>query len=114
MQRGLWVSVAVGLLACGGAQQPSAGRGDNAFNRGAAVGALGSVDLKVCSSATGPSGAGHIVVTFVPDGSVSDTRLDKGPIGTPRGDCVLKQFRTAHVPSFDGTPVTVGKAFTLE
>lgn len=82
---------------------------------------MNGVDVKACGSAAGPSGHGHVKVTFAADGSVIDTKLDKGPsdastafIGTPRGDCILDKFRAVHVPAFNGGPITVGKAFTLE
>lgn len=91
-----------------------------AFDRIAATEALEAVDLSACSDASGPTGPGHITVTFAPDGGVLDSQLDTGrddsasPLaGTPRGQCIIEQFRAARIPTFDGAPVKVGKSFTI-
>ncbi len=120
LMRSFVVFLVFGALACGGAtSQRNAGE----FDRGGTQAALGSVDLTACRAAAGPSGRGHVKLTFAPDGSVTASSLDSaGPVtstanfaGTPRGDCVLEKFRAVRVPAFDaGGPVSVGKTFTLE
>ena len=93
----------------------SAAAGSGAqFDRGAAAGALGGVDYQACKKPDGPTGAGHVTVTFGSDGNVASAIVDQGPFpGTPVGGCIAGKFRGAHVPAFTGSPVKVGKSFTL-
>jgi len=84
------------------------------FDKGEAARALGRVDLTDCMAIPGPTGAGHVTVIFVDDGTVSSAVVDQGPFpGTPRGGCVAGKFHAATVPPFDGSPVRVGKSFAL-
>jgi predicted Zn finger-like uncharacterized protein len=84
------------------------------FDRGAAAGALGAVNVAGCKRPDGPTGSGHVAVTFSPDGTVSSAVVDQAPFaGTPVGGCVAGKFRGAHIPSFGGGPVRVGKSFTI-
>ena len=84
------------------------------FDRGAAQGALGGVNVQSCKKPDGPTGSGHVKITFAPNGSVSSAVVDGGPFpGTPVGGCIAGKFRGAHVPSFSGGPVSVGKSFTI-
>jgi hypothetical protein len=95
---------------------PSGPCGANAasFDRGAAARALGSVNVLTCKRPGGPTGSGHLKVTYAPSGAVSSATVDSGPFpGTPVGACIALRFRSARVPAFCGGPVTVGKSFTL-
>lgn len=96
---------------------PSAGGGGGStapFDRGAAAAALGSVNVQACKKGDGPTGAGHVTVTFGPDGSVQTAVVDSGPYpGTAVGGCVAGKYRGARVPAFGGAPVRVGKSFTI-
>jgi hypothetical protein len=84
------------------------------FDRGAAQGALGGVNVQSCKKPDGPTGSGHVKITFAPNGSVSSAVVDGGPFpGTPVGGCIAGKFRGAHVPAFSGGPVSVGKSFTI-
>lgn len=84
------------------------------FDRGAAAAALGGVNVASCKKPDGPTGSGHVTVTFDPSGSVSSAAVDGGPFpGTPVGGCIAGKFRGARVPAFGGSPVKVGKSFTL-
>ena len=84
------------------------------FDRGAAAGALGGIDYQGCKKPDGPTGAGHVTVTFGPDGNVASAIVDQGPFpGTAVGGCIAGKFRAAHVPPFSGAAVRVGKSFTL-
>lgn len=84
------------------------------FDRGAAAAALGGVNVQSCKKADGPTGSGHVMVTFAPDGSVSSAVIDGGPYpGTTVGGCVAGRYRGARVPAFGGAPVRVGKSFTI-
>jgi predicted Zn finger-like uncharacterized protein len=84
------------------------------FDRGAAAGALGAVNVAGCKRPDGPTGSGHVSVTFAPDGTVSNATADQPPFqGTPVGGCVAGKFRGAHIPAFGGGPVKVGKSFTI-
>ncbi len=85
-----------------------------AFDRGAAAAALGGVNVQSCKKADGPTGSGHVTVTFQPDGSVQSAVVDSGPFpGTPVGGCIAGKYRGAHVPAFGGAPVRVGKSFSI-
>jgi predicted Zn finger-like uncharacterized protein len=99
----------------GGASAPAAPAQSTApFDRGAAAGALGAVNVGACKKPDGPTGSGHVSVTFAPDGSVSSAVADSPPFaGTPTGGCVAGKFRSAHIPAFGGGPVKVGKSFVI-
>ena len=95
---------------------PAGGGGGSTapFDRGAAAAALGAVNVQSCKKADGPTGSGHVTVTFAPDGSVQSAVIDGGSFpGTPVGGCIAGKYRGAHVPAFGGAPVRVGKSFTL-
>jgi hypothetical protein len=85
-----------------------------AFNPGAAAGALGSVNPRTCRGLGVVRGAGHVSVTFAPDGSVSNAVVDQPPFaGTPMAGCISNAYRMIRVPAFTGAPVTVGKGFMV-
>lgn len=95
------------------AAAPAAGSGA-AFDRGAAAAALGGVNVASCKKPDGPTGSGHVTVTFDPGGGVSSAVVDGGPFpGTPVGGCIAGKYRGARVPAFGGSPVKVGKSFSL-
>ena len=84
------------------------------FDRGAASAALAGVDVQGCKKPDGPTGPGHVMVTFAPDGSVASAVVDQGPFpSTPVGGCIAGKYRGARVPAFSGAAVRVGKSFTL-
>lgn len=90
------------------------GSGKPPFNRGEASAALSGVNISSCKKPDGPTGNGHVVVTFDPSGSVQTAVVDDGPFpGTPVGGCIAGKFRGAHVSAFSGSPVKVGKSFSL-
>jgi predicted Zn finger-like uncharacterized protein len=94
------------------AAQPAAASAP--FDRGAAAAALGNVNVSSCKKPDGPTGSGHVSVTFQPDGSVQSAVVDQPPFaGTPVGGCVAGKFRGARVPAFSGGNVKVGKSFTV-
>ncbi len=104
---------ATGTCGNGAAAAPAAASGA-AFDRGAAAASLGGVNVASCKKPDGPSGSGHVTVTFAPNGSVSSAVVDGGPFpGTPVGGCIAGKYRGAHVPAFGGSPVKVGKSFSL-
>lgn len=95
---------------------PAAGGGGSTapFDRGAAAAALGAVNVQACKKPDGPTGSGHVTVTFSPDGSVASAVIDGGSFpGTPVGGCIAGKYRGARVPAFGGAPVRVGKSFTV-
>ncbi|HRG97403.1 MAG TPA: zinc-ribbon domain-containing protein [Polyangiaceae bacterium] len=84
------------------------------FDRAAASGSLNSVNIAGCKKPDGPTGAGHVTVTFGPSGTVTTAVVDGGDFpGTPVGGCIAGKYRSAHVPPFSGSPVKVGKSFNL-
>ena len=67
---------------------------------GAASAALASVNVASCRKADGPTGSGHVKVTFAPNGSVQSAVVDAPPFaGTPVGGCVGGKFRGARIPA---------------
>ncbi|HSQ63852.1 MAG TPA: zinc-ribbon domain-containing protein [Polyangiaceae bacterium] len=118
---------APGDLACemaksAGQPPPSTGGGGGGgggtapFDKGAAAASLGGIASSVgsCKKDGGPTGSGHVKVTFQPSGSVSSVEVDSGPFpGTSVGGCVAGKFRGAHIPAFSGGAVTVGKSFVI-
>jgi hypothetical protein len=94
---------------------PAADPGSGAaFDRGAASGAIGAVNVQSCKKPDGPTGAGHVKITFAPNGTVSAAVIDSGPFpGTAVGGCIVGKFRGPHVPPFSGGAITVGKSFTI-
>jgi hypothetical protein len=85
-----------------------------AFDGAAADRALRDVDLSGCATGGGPSGPGHLVVTFSPDGRVASAVVDASPYeGTRVGECVARRFRLVSVPPFGGASRMMGKFFNL-
>jgi hypothetical protein len=95
---------------------PQAAASNAEFDRGAAAAALGNIANSVgsCKKPGGPTGDGHVQITFSPDGSVRSAIVDQPPFaGTAVGGCVAGKFRGAHVPAFSGGPIPVGKRFSI-
>jgi hypothetical protein len=85
-----------------------------AFDRAAAATALSAIDVSSCASEGGPTGTGHMSVTFEPSGVVGLALADQPPFaGTAVGACVASRFRQARIPPFGGAPVKVGKSFVV-
>ena len=94
--------------------KPADTGGGGSFDRAAAGISLGGINIASCKKPDGPTGSGHVTVTFDPSGSVQSAIIDGGPFpGTPVGGCIAGKYRGAHVPAFSGSPVKVGKSFTL-
>jgi predicted Zn finger-like uncharacterized protein len=93
---------------------PSGGGGE--FNRGAATSALGAAAgaARRCGKPDGPTGGGRVRVTFAPSGNVTSATVEGPPFaGTSVGGCIAGAFRGAHIPAFDGAPVSVTKSFSI-
>lgn len=84
------------------------------FDRAAAVAALVAVDVQSCKKTGGPTGLGHVTVTFVNNGTVSAAIVGPPYAGTSVGGCVATKYRAVRVPAFGGSPVTIGKFFYIE
>lgn len=97
---------------CGGS--PSAATIGTAppFDRAAALRALG-VGVASCKRDDGPTGPGHVKVTFQPSGSASAVEIDAPYAGTAVGACVAQRFRTVTIPAFAGGPLALGKTFAI-
>lgn len=84
------------------------------FDHDAAARALADVPLDACRQDGGPTGEGHVAITFEPDGSVRSVLVDAAPYaGTSVGECLAQRFRAVRVPAFGGAPVKVGKRFSI-
>lgn len=83
------------------------------FDKSAAATVL-RVSIAECANEAGPSGGGHVTVTFAPTGNVQNVTVDPPYTGTDRGNCVAAKYATVQVPPFDGSPVRVGKTFVLQ
>jgi hypothetical protein len=97
------------------AHRPMPAPAVQAFDRGAAAAALGRVDVASCKEPGGPTGAGHVSITFSPNGLVTSVVVDREPfVGTSVAGCISAKFREARVPVFSGSAVKVGKSFAIE
>jgi TPR repeat protein len=86
-----------------------------AFDRAATAAALGAVNVASCKKPGGPSGGGHVRITFGVNGSADSVAVDQPPFaGTEVGSCVETLFRSVRIPAFSGAPVTIGKTFQIE
>lgn len=87
----------------------------NEFNKGAASAAMNAAASRAMAcKGDGPSGTASVSVTFAPSGRVTSARVEGGPFsGTPTGGCIATAFRSATVPPFDGSPVTVRKSVSI-
>jgi serine/threonine protein kinase len=92
---------------------PDAERGP--LNRGAAVSALAAAGGRAgsCSNPDGPSGPGRAMVTFSPDGPATGVALQPPFAGTTVGSCVVNAFKSARVPPFTGSAVTLPGSFRV-
>jgi hypothetical protein len=86
------------------------------FNVAAAKAALVAAAVKAsgCKQPDDPSGGAQVSVTFAPSGRVTSARVTGPPFqGTPTGGCIASSFRSATVPPFDGSSVTVTKQVNI-
>jgi hypothetical protein len=92
---------------------PAGDRGP--LNRGAALSALAAASGRAtaCTNPDGPSGSGRAMVTFSPDGPVTNVAVPAPFAGTPVGTCVSNAFRSARVPAFTGSSVTLPQSFRV-
>jgi serine/threonine protein kinase len=95
------------------APPPAGERGP--FSRGAATSALAKAASRAlgCKSADGPTGSGRATVTFSPDGPASNVSVSPPFDGTSVGACVSTAYRSAQVPAFTGSAVTVPHTFRI-
>lgn len=85
------------------------------FDRGGAAAGLGGVDTAVCKTSNGPTGTGHVTVTFAPSGKVILAQVDDGPlIHSAIEGCITDAFENVSIAAFSGTPVKVGKMFKVD
>jgi serine/threonine-protein kinase len=85
------------------------------FNRGAATSALANAARRAqaCKSDDGPNGTGRVSVTFSPDGPASNVSVAAPFSGTNVGACVATAYRSAQVPAFTGSSVTLPHSFRV-
>lgn len=85
------------------------------FDREVTAKNLSAVVVSECKKSDGPLGAGHVKVNFAASGTAATVVIDGGPFaGTPVGDCIVERYLRVRVPAFSGSPVSVGKSFTIE
>jgi hypothetical protein len=85
-------------------------------DRGAVLANLSAIAATVqsCKKPDGPTGTGHVKITYLPDGTVQSAVVDQPPFaGTAVGGCVAGKFRSSQIPAFRGSPLTVGKSFVI-
>jgi hypothetical protein len=95
---------------------PATGGSSAPFDRAAASANLGAIAATVqsCKKPDGPTGSGHVTLTYSPDGTVQSAVVDQPPFaGTAVGGCVAGKFRGSHIPAFSGGPLNVGKTFVI-
>jgi serine/threonine-protein kinase len=85
------------------------------MSRGAALSALAAASGRAtaCKDPDGPSGPGRAMVTFSPDGPVTQVVVQPPFAGTGVGNCVATAFRSARVPAFTGSAVTLPGSFRV-
>jgi hypothetical protein len=85
------------------------------LNRASALTALShaATSAAACKRDGGPTGAGTASVTLSSEGTVAAVGLSAPFAGTPVGACVQNVFRSAHVPPFSGSRVTLSKSFRI-
>lgn len=85
------------------------------FDRSAASAALNAAAARAMGcKGDGPAGSTSVSVTFAPSGRVTSARVEGGTFaGTPTGGCIATAFRSASVPPFGGSPVTVTKKVSI-
>lgn len=80
-----------------------------AIERAASAMQTAAQSLQGCgNNGAGTSGAGHVTVTFFPDGSAGIVGASAPFAGTPVGACLTQRFKAIRVPPFRG------KLFTLQ
>lgn len=82
------------------------------FSKSAAISALAAAAGRAagCKQADGPSGGATVSITFAPSGRVTSSKVTGPPFqGTVVGGCIARAFRSASVPPFEGSPVTITK-----
>ncbi|HRI63637.1 MAG TPA: zinc-ribbon domain-containing protein [Polyangium sp.] len=98
------------------AETPPPSGGGAEFNRAAASSALNAAAgaARGCKKPDGPTGTAKVKVTFAPSGNVTTSQVQGAPFaGTPVGGCIAAAFRSAKVPAFEGSPVSVSKSVTI-
>ncbi|HVY32373.1 MAG TPA: protein kinase [Polyangiaceae bacterium] len=85
------------------------------LNRASALTALSTAanSAASCKREGGPTGTGTASITFSPEGPVSSVSLSAPFAGTPVGNCIQTVFKSAHVPAFSGSAVTLSKSFRI-
>ncbi|HEV8244271.1 MAG TPA: protein kinase, partial [Polyangiaceae bacterium] len=85
------------------------------FSRGAAMAALGSASSRAagCKRPDGPTGMSRAMVTFSPAGTVSSVALSAPFAGTSVGNCVSTIFKSARVPAFTGSAITLPQSYRI-
>jgi hypothetical protein len=66
-----------------------------------------------CKRADGPTGAGMASITFSADGPVKSVSISAPFAGTAVGQCISSAFRSAHVPPFSGSSLTLPRGFQI-
>jgi cytoskeletal protein RodZ len=87
------------------------------FDKSAAVAALNSAAgaASSCRQEGDPSGTATVVVTFAPSGRVTSANLSGPPFaGTKTGGCIAARMRSAKIPAFSGSHMTVSKTVVIQ
>jgi hypothetical protein len=111
----LAAAMAAGASPGSAAPEPAAGGGAD-FNASAARSALAAAAgaASGCKKPDDPSGVAKVSVTFAPSGRATKAQVNGPPFaGTATGGCIAAAFRSASVPPFSGSPVTVSKSVTI-
>lgn len=86
------------------------------FNTEAAKAALGAAENNAkgsCKVPGTPAGTSRVAVTFVPSGKATQALVSGDFAGSEAGSCIARVFRSASIPAFSGSAVTVTKSVTL-
>jgi hypothetical protein len=95
--------------------KPAKTKAKGPFSRDAARSALSAAAGRAsgCKRPDGPTGRGRATVTFSASGRAASASVGAPFAGTSVGSCAAAAFRSASVPPFEGSSVTVSKSFFI-
>ncbi len=83
------------------------------FDREAVRSALAAASTRAGACPSTVTGRGRILVTYEPDGRVTDVTVGPPFEASNAAPCILEAFRHATIPPFSGASVTVSKSFFI-
>lgn len=95
---------------------PPASPNSTAFDHGAASTQMkiaASIARSHCARSGGPVGSARVILQFANTGRVTSASIGSPYADTDTGSCVVRVFRQAVIPAFEGSPVAVSKSINI-